>query len=116
MDSMFTAPRYAVVRQCLRAANQGRVSRMILLIRHGETALNAARVVQPEDTPLSERGIAQAARLAQSLAKLGVAHVLSSDLPRARATADALVRSTGAAIEDSVLLQERNFGDIRGRA
>ena len=40
----------------------------ILLIRHGETALNAARIVQPADTPLSERGIAQARALARRLA------------------------------------------------
>ena len=32
----------------------------IILIRHGETAFNVARVLQPADTPLSERGIAQA--------------------------------------------------------
>ena len=30
----------------------------IFLIRHGETAANAARIVQTPDTPLSERGIA----------------------------------------------------------
>ena len=32
----------------------------LLLIRHGETALNVARVLQPADTPLSARGVAQA--------------------------------------------------------
>jgi len=59
----------------------------ILLIRHGETALNAARVVQPADTPLSERGAAQAAALARRLADFGIAAILSSDLPRAAQTA-----------------------------
>ena len=32
----------------------------LLFVRHGETALNAARVMQPADTPLSPRGLAQA--------------------------------------------------------
>ena len=41
----------------------------LLLIRHGETALNAARILQPPDTPLSERGLAQAAALARRLAR-----------------------------------------------
>ena len=31
----------------------------LLLIRHGETALNVARVLQPADTPLSARGLLQ---------------------------------------------------------
>ena len=39
----------------------------LLLIRHGETALNVPRVLQPADTPLSARGMAQAEALAQLL-------------------------------------------------
>jgi len=87
----------------------------ILLIRHGETALNVARVLQPADTLLSERGIAQADALAQRLAGMGVRAILSSDLPRALRTAEAIAAATGATIEATPLLQERNFGDWRGR-
>jgi broad specificity phosphatase PhoE len=88
---------------------------MIIVIRHGETALNAARVVQPADTPLSEHGQAQAARLARRLAALGVEHVLCSDMPRAQMTAEPIARLTGARVELTDLLQERNFGQLRGR-
>jgi 2,3-bisphosphoglycerate-dependent phosphoglycerate mutase len=88
---------------------------VIYVIRHGETELNATRVVQPSDTPLNRRGQAQAVRLSQRLAAIGVQHVLCSDLERARMTAEPLVRATGAAIEYTPLLQERNFGDLRGR-
>ncbi len=87
----------------------------LLLIRHGETALNAARVLQPADTPLSGRGLAQANALAARLANAGIASVLSSDLPRARQTADAIANACGAAVTTSPLLHERNFGDLRGR-
>lgn len=87
----------------------------LLLIRHGETALNVARVLQPADTPLSERGIQQAEALARRLAALGVSAILSSDLPRAFRTAQAIAAATGARIETTALLQERNFGDWRGR-
>ena len=72
----------------------------LLLIRHGETALNAARVLQPADTPLSARGAAQAEALAGRLAAwrgaprepggAPLAGILSSDLPRALATAEAI--------------------------
>ena len=86
----------------------------VLLIRHGETALNAARVVQPADTPLNARGLAQAALLAQRLASMGVTAVLSSNMPRARRTAEAIVQTTGAPLSMTTGLHERNFGDWCG--
>jgi broad specificity phosphatase PhoE len=89
---------------------------MIILVRHGQTDLNVARIVQPADTPLSERGIHQAERVGARLAELGAKSVLSSDFPRARMTADAVVAATGAPLELLDLLQERNFGRLRGRA
>jgi probable phosphoglycerate mutase len=85
----------------------------ILLVRHGETAGNAARVVQRSEVPLNDRGIHQAARLAERLFALGFVHVLCSDLLRARMTA-APLGARGVAIEETPLLQERNFGDLRG--
>ncbi|HEU4727938.1 MAG TPA: histidine phosphatase family protein [Kofleriaceae bacterium] len=88
----------------------------ILLVRHGETNGNAARVVQGPEVPLNERGIEQAARLAERLLALGYAHVLCSDLVRARMTAEPLRARAGVVIEETPLLQERNFGDLRGRA
>jgi probable phosphoglycerate mutase len=86
----------------------------MLLIRHGETALNVARVLQPADTPLSARGIAQAEALARRLATLNVVGIVSSDLPRALHTAQAIAAATGTRIETSALLRERDFGDWRG--
>jgi probable phosphoglycerate mutase len=87
----------------------------IFLIRHGETALNAARVVQTPDTPLSERGLAQAEALARRLAAEGVTAILSSDLLRAVMTAERLRDACGAALALDPSLQERNFGDVRGQ-
>ena len=92
------------------------VPHVIFLIRHGETAGNAARIVQRPDIPLSERGIAQAERLARRLARVGITGILSSDLARAAMTADHLSRATGLPIAFEPLLHERNFGDIRGTA
>ena len=86
----------------------------IFLIRHGETASNAARIVQTPETPLSARGIQQAERLAHRLAPLGVAAILASDLARARMTAERVRAATNAPITLDPGLQERNYGDIRG--
>lgn len=86
----------------------------LFLIRHGETALNTARVLQPADTPLSGAGLRQAEALAIRLAPLGLAAIVSSDLPRALRTAEALSADCGLAITTSPLLRERNFGELRG--
>ena len=88
----------------------------IILVRHGETLLNVARTLQPADTPLSPTGLAQAAAVARRLADLGVGAIVSSDLPRARATADAIASATGLPVAETPLLQERNFGDLRGQS
>src|SRR5271169_163584 len=88
----------------------------IFLVRHGETDGNAARVLQRPDVPLNDRGVCQAERLARRLSALGFARILCSDLLRARMTAAPLAVRSGVAIEESPLLQERNFGDLRGMA
>ena len=88
----------------------------IYLIRHGQTDLNAARVIQFPDTPLSKRGEEQARRVGERLAKVPVDLVLSSDYVRARQTAEGVVAGTGAPLEFEQSLRERNFGDLRGTA
>ena len=86
----------------------------LLLVRHGETPLNVARVLQPADTPLSPNGLLQAAAVARRLVGMGLAGIVSSDLPRALQTAQAIAAATGLPIRSSALLQERNFGALRG--
>ena len=88
----------------------------ILIIRHGETDLNAARVIQPPDTPLSTRGLEQAERLGRHLAARNIELVLGSDYARARSTAEQVSKHTGAPLEIDPNLRERNFGDLRGTA
>ncbi len=88
----------------------------IFWLRHGETALNAARIMQPADTPLSARGQQQAALAAQRIRTLAPVAILSSDMPRAWQTAQAAAAATGLPIVAEPLLRERNFGDWRGRA
>jgi probable phosphoglycerate mutase len=88
----------------------------ILLVRHGETDGNAARILQRADVPLNARGIQQAEQLAHRLAADGFTHILCSDLPRARMTASALAAQSKIAVEECALLRERDFGDLRGLA
>jgi broad specificity phosphatase PhoE len=97
-------------------ALQERYPKSIFLIRHGETAANASRIVQTPDVPLSERGIRQAERLAERLARQGVGAIISSDYARAQMTAERIRAATAATIELWSDLRERNFGILRGKA
>ena len=86
----------------------------IVLIRHGETSGNAERRLQLPETPLSERGLAQAHQLGARLGRLGIDRILASDYARAHMTAKCVKASTRAPIALDAGLRERNFGDLRG--
>ena len=66
-------------------------------------------------TPLSERGLQQAAALGERLAREGVDRILASDYARASMTAEAVQQATGATLELHPDLRERNYGELRGR-
>jgi broad specificity phosphatase PhoE len=87
----------------------------IYLIRHGETDGNANRIMQMADTPLNQRGLAQAGKLGRRLAGSGIRRIIASDYARARMTAERIQTSTGIELEFNELWRERNFGDLRGR-
>ncbi len=91
-----------------------------MIVRHGETDGNATRVVQTPETPLNERGIAQARRLAARLVDhhrtRPITCIVASDLRRAEMTAEPLAVALGLPLVVEPLLAERNFGDLRGRA
>ena len=86
----------------------------IYLIRHGETASNRARIVQWPNTPLSQRGMAQARLLGRRLAKAGIQQIVSSDMDRAQMTAAAIADTTGIPLSLEPELRERFFGDHCG--
>ena len=90
--------------------------RRLYLVRHGETAYNAARILQTPEVPLSPVGEAQASALARRLAGRGIRLVLASDLARAVGTAQRLCAESGAPLALDPLLQERSFGSLRGTA
>ena len=87
----------------------------IYVIRHGETDNNANGVVQMPDSPLSQRGEAQAELLAERIADAGITLVLASDYSRARRTAEHVSQRCGVELRELESLRERHFGEIRGR-
>lgn len=89
----------------------------LILIRHGQTALNAQRRFQGHlDAPLDPTGHEQAAHLARHLAGLGLTRptVHASDLARARQTAEPLAHALGAPLHLAPALRELDFGEWDG--
>jgi probable phosphoglycerate mutase len=87
----------------------------IIAIRHGETDWNVATRIQGQlDIALNETGHRQARRLAAALADEALDAVYSSDLARARETAQAVARHAGLEVRADTGLRERGFGVFEG--
>lgn len=85
-----------------------------LLIRHGQSTWNAEGRWQGQaDAPLSELGEHQACAAAPAVAALGLARIVSSDLGRARRTAE-LLAPPGVEVELDAAWRERNAGEWEG--
>jgi len=87
----------------------------VLLIRHGQTSLNAKGALRGRlDPPLDETGRDQADKLADALRSVPIRHVLSSPLRRTRQTAEALARHHGLVVVDDERLADRDWGPFAG--
>lgn len=94
----------------------GRPHTELVLIRHGVTAWNRDRRFQGQtDIPLDDEGLAQALRTGRRLADWPLATVYSSDLARARQTAEPIAAARGLAIRVEARLRERHYGGFEGR-
>jgi probable phosphoglycerate mutase len=91
------------------------VTTILLLARHGESDWNRERRWQGHaDRPLTERGREQARALAERLAEIRLDAVYSSDLLRARATAEAVAGPRGLEVRVVPDLREVDVGSWSG--
>jgi broad specificity phosphatase PhoE len=82
-----------------------------LLARHGETLFNVqGRWQGQSDSPLTERGLAQARELGRALSAEPIAAVYSSDLGRAMQTAFEVATLHGLSVRHDVRLREIETG------
>jgi phosphoserine phosphatase len=87
----------------------------ILLARHGESDWNRAKRWQGfADRPLTDLGREQAVALAKRLGDTELDAVYSSDLQRARDTAEIVARSKGLRVETTPDLREVDVGSWSG--
>lgn len=89
--------------------------RILVLLRHGQTAWNAERRGQGHhDVPLDDTGHAQAAAVAPALAALAPVALWSSDLSRAHGTAAHVAAATGLQVHTDPRLREFDLGRRTG--
>ena len=89
----------------------------VLLARHGETNdnLEPIRAQGFTDTPLNDTGRRQAGELAERVASQGIRSLWSSDLSRARETAEIVGARIGLVPRLDARLREANRGEWEGR-
>ena len=89
--------------------------RRLVVLRHGETTHNAEGIWQGQlDSPLSELGLAQADAVGPAIAALSPDRILSSDLGRARLTAESVGRACGIPVELDARFREVHAGRWQG--
>ena len=87
----------------------------LLLVRHGETDWNAdGRLQGQTDRPLSDFGRGQARQLADALADEELEVIYSSDLARARETAEIVGERVGLPVVLDPDLREKDWGTWEG--
>lgn len=85
------------------------------LIRHGETEWNIAKKIQGQlDSPLTKNGIEETKELAKKLKHIHFDIIFSSDLLRAKRTAEIIKLDRELQIVTKKALRERTFGRYDG--
>ena len=86
------------------------------LARHGETIWNTQQKMQGhQDSPLTENGINQAKEVGKMLKDIKFSYGFSSDLMRAKKTAEIISADHDLVIKTSQLLRESRLGKFEGK-
>lgn len=92
------------------------MQRRLILLRHGETEYNATSRMQGQlDTVLTQRGVDQAHAAAKELRDLGISKIVSSDLMRAKNTAEVVAADLGLPVGVDERLRETHLGEWQGK-
>lgn len=88
----------------------------LYVVRHGQTYWNTKKLLQGHtDIPLNKTGEEQARIFGQTLKDTKFDAVFSSDLLRAKKTAEIMVLEKKLAVETTKLLRERRYGKFEGQ-
>lgn len=90
---------------------------IIYLVRHGESEWNVNNLMQGKTSgvPLTKTGVEQARNAARRFKKIKFSAIFSSDLMRARQTAQIIAFQKKLAVTTSRAIRERSFGEYEGK-
>lgn len=87
----------------------------LFLVRHGETDWNVKGLLQGQtDIPLNKTGLKQAKYLVKKFKNITFDMAFSSDLLRAKRTAEIIALEKKIALKTTSILRERKFGKYEG--
>jgi len=87
------------------------------LVRHGQTEWNVKDLIQGhQDSPLTEVGLKDAKNVAEKLKNIKFDLIFSSDLLRAKRTAEIIALEHKLEVQTNKLLRERKFGHLEGKS
>lgn len=87
----------------------------LFLVRHGDTAANDEDIVHGwTNHSLNDKGIEQAHQAAESLKDKEITRIISSDLPRAKQTANIIAKKLGVPVQFDPRLRTWDAGDFDG--
>lgn len=88
----------------------------LLLVRHGETVANKAKILQGQ-TPgeLDDTGLEQAREVRDKMRAKAIHAFISSDLHRSVQTCQIIAEPHGQKVVETALLRERDWGGFTGK-
>src|SRR3989338_844655 len=87
------------------------------IVRHGQTEHNINNIMQgfTVDSPLTKKGQEQAEKIGKELSHIHFDEVFSSDLTRAKRTAEIITLERKLAIKTTEALREQCYGKYEGQ-
>lgn len=90
------------------------MSATFYIVRHGQSEGNVAGDIMGGDPKLTEKGLEQAQALSKLLSEISIDQIFSSDLVRAKQTAEIVALGKKLEAKQDKRVKERSFGNLEG--
>ncbi len=92
-------------------------SSIFYIVRHAETKFNVSKILQGHlDSSLTKHGVSETKKLGLRFKNINFDLVFSSDLLRAKRTAEIILLERELAVQTTAVLRERFYGKFEGKS
>lgn len=91
------------------------MSATFYIVRHGQSEGNVAGDIMGGDPKLTQKGLEQAQSLSKLLSEISIDQIFSSDLIRAKQTAEIIALGKNLTAQQDDRIRERAFGFLEGK-